>query len=90
MSQWIDEFFKNHLEKINEEFLLINQITNKPMTKLFEIEEQAKYDGTRYYLKIDGSYQKSFATFEEAKAEYEEAITWIPTKTILLSKEVEL
>ena len=60
------------------------------MIKLFEIEEQAKYDGTRYYLKIDGSYQKSFATFEEAKAEYEEAITWIPTKTILLSKEVEL
>jgi hypothetical protein len=90
MSQWIDEFFKDHLEKINEQFLLINQITNKPMTKLFEIEEQAKYDGTRYYLKIDGSYVKSFSTFEEAKAEYEEAITWIPTKTILLSKEVEL
>ena len=37
------------------------------MTKLFEIEEQAKYDGTRYYLKIDGSYVKSFSTFEEAK-----------------------
>ena len=69
---------------------LLNQKTNKPMTKLFEIEEQAKYDGTRYYLKIDGSYVKSFSTFEEAKAEYEEAITWIPTKTILLSKEVEL
>jgi hypothetical protein len=71
-----------------KEFL--NQTKNKPMTKLFEIEEQAKYDGTRYYLKIDGSYQKSFDTFEEAKAEYEEAITWIPTKTVLLSKEVEL
>ena len=71
-----------------QEFL--NQTKNKPMTKLFEIEEQAKYDGTRYYLKIDGSYVKSFSTFEEAKAEYEEAITWTPTKTVLLSKEVEL
>lgn len=69
---------------------LLNTTKNKPMTKLFEIEEQAKYDGTRYYLKIDGSYVKSFSTFEEAKAEYEEAITWIPTKTILLSKEVEI
>jgi hypothetical protein len=87
MSQFIEEFC-NDLANINDNFL--KQITNKPMTKLFEIEEQAKYDGTRYYLKIDGSYQKSFATFEEAKAEYEEAITWIPTKTILLSKEVEL
>ena len=90
MSQWIDEFFKRQ-EKIHDNFFShMNQITNKPMTKLFEIEEQAKYDGTRYYLKIDGSYVKSFSTFEEAKAEYEEAITWIPTKTILLSKEVEL
>jgi len=89
MSQFINQFFSD-LEKINENFLNVKQITNKPMTKLFEIEEQAKYDGTRYYLKIDGSYIKSFATFEEAKAEYEEAITWTPTKTILLSKEVEL
>jgi hypothetical protein len=89
MSQFIDDFC-NDLANINENFLNVKQITNKPMTKLFEIEEQAKYDGTRYYLKIDGSYVKSFSTFEEAKAEYEEAITWIPTKTILLSKEVEL
>jgi hypothetical protein len=89
MSQFIEEFC-NDLANINDNFLNVKQITNKPMTKLFEIEEQAKYDGTRYYLKIDGSYVKSFSTFEEAKAEYEEAITWIPTKTILLSKEVEL
>ena len=89
MSQFIEEFC-NDLANINDNFLNVNQKTNKPMTKLFEIEEQAKYDGTRYYLKIDGSYVKSFSTFEEAKAEYEEAITWIPTKTILLSKEVEL
>jgi hypothetical protein len=89
MSQFIEEFC-NDLANINDNFLNVKQITNKPMTKLFEIEEQAKYDGTRYYLKIDGSYVKSFSTFEEAKAEYEEAITWIPTKTVLLSKEVEL
>ena len=89
MSQFIEEFC-NDLANINDNFLNVNQITNKPITKLFEIEEQAKYDGTRYYLKIDGSYVKSFSTFEEAKAEYEEAITWIPTKTVLLSKEVEL
>ena len=60
------------------------------MTKLFEIEQQVKYDGTRYYLKIDGSYVKSFSTFAEAKDEYEQAIKWRPTKSILLSKEVEL
>ena len=89
MSQFIEEFC-NDLANINDNFLNVNQITNKPMTKLFEIEEQVKYDGTRYYLKIDGSYQKSFDTFAEAKAEYEEAIKWVPTKSILLSKEVEL
>jgi hypothetical protein len=60
------------------------------MTKLFEIEEQSKYDGIRYYLKIDGCYHKSFNTFEEAESAYNEAIAWVPTKTILLSKEVEL
>jgi archaellum component FlaC len=89
MSQFIEEFC-NDLANINDNFLNVKQITNKQMTKLIEIEEQVKYDGTRYYLKIDGSYQKSFNTFEEAKAEYDVAITWFPTKTILLSHEIEL
>lgn len=60
------------------------------MTKLFELEEQTKYDGTRWYLKIDGSYIKAFTTYEEAVAEYEQAIHFTPTKIILRSKEIEI
>jgi hypothetical protein len=71
-----------------KEFL--NQTKNKPMTKLFELEEQAKYDGTMWYLKIDGAYIKAFMTYEEAWAEYEHAIHFTPTKIILRSKEVTL
>jgi len=90
MSQWIDEFFKNHLEQVNKEFLLIDQITNKPMKTLFEIVEIAKYDGTRYFLKIDGSYHKAFSTYEEAFTEFTLATNFRETTTVLVSKEVEL
>ena len=68
----------------------INQTTDKKMSKLFELEEQAKYDGTMWYLKIDGAYIKAFMTYEEAWAEYEHAIHFTPTKIILRSKEVTL
>ena len=60
------------------------------MKTLFEIVEIAKYDGTRYYLKIDGSYTKQFNTYEEAYAEYTLAINFRETTTVLVSKEVEL
>jgi hypothetical protein len=88
MSQF--EEFYNYCANINDKFLNVKQITNKPMTKLFELEEQAKYDGTMWYLKIDGAYIKAFMTYEEAWAEYEHAIHFTPTKIILRSKEVEL
>lgn len=60
------------------------------MKTLFEIEEVSKYDGTRYYLKINGSYTKVFDTYEEAFAEYTLAINFRETRTVLVSKEVEL
>lgn len=60
------------------------------MKTLFEIVEIAKYDGTRYFLKINGSYTKVFDTYEEAFAEYTLAINFKETHTVLLSKEVEL
>jgi hypothetical protein len=60
------------------------------MKTLFEIVEIAKYDGTRYYLKINGSYTKQFNTYEDAFAEYTMAINFRETTTVLVSKEVEL
>ena len=89
MSQFIEEFC-NDLANINDNFLNVNQITNKSMTKLFELEEENRYDGLHYYLKIDGSYHKSFSTFEEAKEEYDKAVNFTYHKTVLLSNEVEL
>ena len=71
-----------------KEFL--NQTKNKPMTKLFELEEENRYDGLHYYLKIDGVYHKAFSTYEEAKEEYDKALNFTYRKTILESKEVEL
>jgi hypothetical protein len=89
MSQFIDDFC-NDLANINDNFLNINQITDKTMTKLFELEEQNRYDGVRYYLKIDGCYHKSFDTYQEAVEEYDNAVNFTFSKTVLLSKEVEL
>ena len=60
------------------------------MKKLFELEEQNRYDGMYYYLKIDGCYHKSFSTYEEAKEEYDKAVSFTFSKTILETKEVEL
>jgi hypothetical protein len=60
------------------------------MKTLFEIIEIAKYDGTRYMLKIDGSYYKAFSTYDEAFAEFTLATNFRETRTVLVSKEVEL
>ena len=60
------------------------------MNKFFELVEVAKYDGTRYYLYIDGSCHKSFSTYEEAFAEYTLAVNFRETRVTLVSKEVEL
>jgi hypothetical protein len=60
------------------------------MKTLFEIVEVCKYDGIRYYLYIDGSCHKSFSTYEEAFAEYTLAINFRETRTVLVTKEVEL
>ena len=60
------------------------------MKKLFELEEENRYDGLHYYLKIDGSYHKSFSTYEEAKEEYDKAVSFTFSKTIILSKEVDV
>jgi hypothetical protein len=60
------------------------------MKTLFEIVEIAKYDGTRYMLKIDGSYYKAFSTYDEAFTEFTLATNFRETYTVLVSKEVEL
>jgi len=87
MNNNIDQFFQ-YLENINDNFLNTKQ-ENKTMTKLFELEEENRYDGLHYYLKIDGVYHKAFSTYEEAKEEYDKAVSFT-YKTILESKEVEL
>jgi hypothetical protein len=60
------------------------------MKRLFEIVEVCKYDGIRYYLYIDGSCHKSFSSYEEAFAEFTLATNFRETRTVLVSKEVEL
>lgn len=60
------------------------------MKTLFEIKEVCKYDGTRYYLYIDGSCHKSFSSYDEAFAEFTLATNFRETTTTLVSKEVEL
>ena len=60
------------------------------MKQLFEIKEVCRYDGTRYYLYIDGLCKKAFNTYEEAFAEFTIAINFRETTTVLISKEVEL
>jgi hypothetical protein len=82
LNQTIEE-----LENINDNFL---NLKKQPVKTLFEIIEIAKYDGTRYFLKIDGSYHKAFSTYEEAFAEFTLATNFRETTTVLVSKEVEL
>jgi len=51
------------------------------------IEEQA-YNGTKYWIKVDGLYVANKKTYEEAKEEFEKAATFTPTTTILETKEI--
>ena len=60
------------------------------MKTLFEIKEVCRYDGTRYYLYIDGSCHKYFSNYDEAFAEFTLATNFRETTTVLVSKEVEL
>lgn len=60
------------------------------MKTLFEIKEVCRYDGTRYFLYIDGICKKAFDTYDEAFAEFTLATNFRETTTVLVSKEVEL
>lgn len=60
------------------------------MKTLFEIKEVCRYDGTRYFLYIDGICKKAFDTYDEAFAEFTLATNFRETVTTLVSKEVEL
>jgi hypothetical protein len=60
------------------------------MKTLFEIKEVCRYDGTRYFLYIDGSCHKVFSTYDEAFEEFTLASNFTETVTTLLSKEVIL
>ena len=53
-----------------------------------ELIEEQVYNGTKYWIKIDGVYQRVFRTYEEAKEEFDKAICFIPTQTILETKEI--
>jgi hypothetical protein len=89
MSQFIDEFCDD-LANINNNFLKVKLIEKQPVKTLFEIIEVAKYDGTRYYLYVDGSCHKAFFTYDEAFTEFTLATNFRETRTVLVSKEVEL
>jgi hypothetical protein len=86
LSHFLNQTF-DELENINNNFL---NLKKQPVKTLFQIVEVAKYDGTRYYLYVDGSCHKSFSTYEEAYCEYTLAINFRETRTVLVSKEVEL
>ena len=68
----------------------VELIKKQPVKTLFEIKEVCRYDGTRYFLYIDGSCHKMFYTYDEAFAEFTLATNFRETTTILVSKEVEL
>jgi len=53
-----------------------------------ELIEEVKYNETLYWLKIDVSYVGCFKTYEEAKVEFDKAITFTPKETVLESKEI--
>jgi hypothetical protein len=79
----IKEFF-NDLDNINDNFLNTKQ-QNKMKVELIE---EVKYNETLYWLKIDLSYVGCFKTYEEAKVEFDKAITFTPKETVLESKEI--
>jgi bacterioferritin (cytochrome b1) len=53
-----------------------------------ELIEEVKYNETIYWVKVDGFYVANKMTYEEAKEEFEKASTFIPTITILETKEI--
>ena len=68
----------------------VELIKKQPVKTLFEIIEVCKYDGTRYFLYIDGSCHKAFSTYDEVFAEFTLATNFRESRTTLVSKEVEL
>jgi hypothetical protein len=83
MSQFIDDFC-NDLANINDNFLNTKQ-QNKMKVELIE---EVKYNNTVYWLKIGNEYAGYFLTYEEAKIEFDKAITFTPKETVLESKEI--
>jgi hypothetical protein len=53
-----------------------------------ELIKEEKYNETNYWVKVDGSYVAHRNTYEEAKEEFDKASSFIPTQTILETKEI--
>ena len=83
MSQFIDEFC-NDLANYNDNFLNVKQQRKMKV----ELIEEVKYNETIYWVKVDGLYVANKKTYEEAKEEFEKAATFVPTTTILETKEI--
>ncbi len=79
----IQEFF-NDLENINNNFL--NTKTHNKM-KVELIEEQ-KYNEVVYWVKIDDTIVAMKKTYEAAKEEFDNAVSFEPRQTVLESKEI--
>ena len=85
MSQYIDDYCN---DMAREQYNFINQKSIKNNKMKVELIEEVKYNETIYWVKVDGLYVANKKTYEEAKEEFEKAATFVPTTTILETKEI--
>ena len=74
----------------NQKNYRIQEVLTYPTNNKMKVEliEEELYNGTIYWLRIDGSYVAKKRTYEEAKEEFDKAINFQPKTTILESKEI--
>jgi hypothetical protein len=53
-----------------------------------ELIEEQKYNEVVYWIKIDDTIVAMKTTYEAAKEEFDKAVTYEPSQTILESKEI--
>jgi hypothetical protein len=88
MSQFIEEFC-NDLANYNDNFL--TPINPKSMTQKkvkWQLVEMVRYDGIMYMLKKDGESIKAFCNYEQAVEQFNLAVNFIDTDTVI--REVEI
>ena len=74
----------------NQKNYRIQEVLTYPTNNKMKVEliEEVKYNETIYWVKVDGLYVANKKTYEEAKEEFEKAATFVPTTTILETKEI--